>query len=395
MADVQQNGLSEKIKRIAPSATLALNAKAKEMIAKGINVLNFAIGEPDFNTPENIKDAAKKAIDENFTKYTAATGIPELRDAIAAKFKKDNGITYSAAEIVVGSGGKPLLYGALVALCNPGDEVILSAPYWVSYVEMIKLADGVPVIVNAREKDEFEIKASAIEAAITPKTKVVLLNSPSNPTGGIISEEEFRKIADLAVKHNLYIISDEMYEQLLYEGKHFSIASVSEDLRNRVVTVNGASKTYAMTGWRIGYLGAPKIIADAIGNFLSHINGNANSIAQKACLEAIVGPQDEVLRMKEEFKKRRDRFVEGLNEVKGINCLKPKGAFYVYPNFSKLFTAEISDSAKMGDYLLEKVFIAAVPGAEFGTKEHIRFSYATSMETIEECIKRLKELFIT
>lgn len=393
MADSELNCLSEKIKKIAPSATLALNAKAKEMKAKGINVLNFAIGEPDFPTPQNIKDAAKKAIDENFTKYTPATGIPELREAIAAKFKRDNNIAYSAGEIVVGSGGKPLLYGALVALCNPGDEVILPAPYWVSYVEMIRLADGVPVIVNAREEDEFEIKASAIEEKITPKTKIILLNSPSNPTGGCISEEEFRKIGELAVKHNLYIISDEMYEQLLYEEKNFSPASISEEVRNRTVTANGASKTYAMTGWRIGYIGAPKIIADAIGNFLSHINGNANSIAQKACLEAITGPQDEVARMKEEFKKRRDRFVEGLSSVKGISCLKPKGAFYVYPNFSKLFTDEINDSSKMADYLLEKSYIAAVPGAEFGTNEHIRFSYATSMETIEECIKRLKELF--
>jgi len=393
MADAGISGLSEKIKKIAPSATLALNAKAKEMKAKGINVLNFAVGEPDFPTPQNIKEAAKKAIDENFTKYTAATGIPELREAIAAKFKRDNGVTYSAGEIVVGSGGKPLLYGALVALCNPGDEVILPAPYWVSYVEMIQLADGIPVIVNAKEEDEFEIKASAIEAAITPKTKIILLNSPSNPSGGIISEEELRKIADLAVKNNLYIISDEMYEQLLYEDKNFSIASTDEDVRTRTVTVNGASKTYAMTGWRIGYLGAPKIIADAIGNFLSHINGNANSIAQKACLEAINGPQDEVLKMKEEFKKRRNRFVDGLNSIKGITCLKPKGAFYVYPNFSKLFTTEITNSSKMAEYLLEKAYIAAVPGAEFGTKEHIRFSYATSMETIEECIKRLKELF--
>jgi aspartate aminotransferase len=280
-----------------------------------------------------------------------------------------------------------------VALCNPGDEVILPAPYWVSYIEMIQLADGVPVIVDAKEEDEFEIKASAIEAAITPKTKVIILNSPSNPSGGIISEDEFRKIGDLAVKHNLYIISDEMYEQLLYEDKNFSIASISEEICSRTVTINGASKTYAMTGWRIGYLGAPKIIAEAVGNFLSHINGNANSIAQKASLEAISGPQDDVHKMKEEFRKRRDRFVEGLNSIKGITCLKPKGAFYVYPNFSKLFTAEIKDSSKMADYLLEKAFIAAVPGVEFGTKEHIRFSYATSMETIEECIKRLKELF--
>jgi len=385
--------LSEKIQGIAPSATLALNAKAKDMKAKGIDVLNFAVGEPDFNTPENIKDAGKKAIDDNFTRYTPATGIPELRKAIAAKFQKENGVTYSDSEIVVGSGGKPLLYGALVALCNPGDEVVLPAPYWVSYIEMIKLADGVPVIANAREEDEFEIKASTIEAKITPKTKVIILNSPSNPTGAVIPEEELRKIADLAVKHNFYIISDEMYEKLLYDGKHFSVASISEDVRNRTVTVNGVSKTYAMTGWRIGYLGAPKPVADAIGNFLSHINGNANSIAQKAALEAITGPQDEVARMKEEFRKRLSRFVEGLNEVKGIKCLKPKGAFYVYPNFSGLFKGDITDSAKMANHLLEKAHIAAVPGAEFGTNEHIRFSYATSMETIDECIKRLKELF--
>jgi aspartate aminotransferase len=382
--------LSKKIQIIAPSMTLALNAKAKEMGGKGIDVLNFCVGEPDFDTPENIKAAAHKAIDDGYSKYTPANGLNGLRDAIVDKFRIDNEIFYSAAEIIVGSGAKPLLYAALEALCDPGDEVLLAAPYWVSYTDMIGLVDAVPVIVEAREEDGFELKASAIEAKITDRTKVLILNSPSNPTGAVISESEIRKIAELAVKYDFYVISDEIYEKLIFEGKHFSIASISEELRARTVTINGGSKAYAITGWRLGYCGAPLAIAKAMGDFLSHVTGNANSIAQVAFIEALKGPQDAVEAMRLEFMRRRDVFVEGLNSVEGISCPKPSGAFYLYPNFSALYNDKITNSMEMAEYLLDELHIATVPGIAFGTDEHIRFSYAASMEVIERCVGRLK-----
>lgn len=385
--------LSKKILGIAPSATLALNAKAKEMKAAGIDVLNFAVGEPDFPPPKNIQEAAHKAIDEGYSVYTPASGSPELKEAVVTKFQRENNLKYNTSEIVCGSGAKPLLYAALIALLEPGDEVIFASPYWVTYIEIIKLADGVPVIVEAREEDDFEIKADAISEKITPKTKLLLLNTPSNPTGGIISEQEQRKIAQLVLKHDLYVISDEIYDQLVYEGEHFSFASISDEIKERTVTINGASKTYAITGWRIGYCGANKELAKAMGDFISHITGNPNSIAQKAVAEAINGPQDEVKRMKQEFAKRRNFFVDGLNAIEGISCVKPKGAFYVYPNMSAHFKGEIDSASKLAEVLLEKAHIAGVPGEAFGTKEHIRFSYAASMETIEECLKRLKGLF--
>jgi aspartate aminotransferase len=386
--------LSKKILGIAPSATLALNAKAKEMKAQGIDVLNFAVGEPDFPAPKNIQDAAHKAIDDGCFGYTPASGYLDLKEAVVKKFERENGLKYEPAEIVCGSGAKPLLYAALVALLEPGDEVIFASPYWVTYIEIIKLADGVPVIVEAREEDDFEVKAEAIAEKITPKTKLLLLNTPSNPTGGIIGEEEQRKIAELVLKHNLYVISDEIYDRLVYEGEHFSFASISDEIKARTVTVNGASKTYAITGWRIGYSGAPKDLSKAMGGFISHITGNPNSIAQKAVIEAINGPQDEVARMKEEFIKRRDYFVDGLNAIEGVSCVKPKGAFYVYPNISAYFKGEIDSATKMAEHLLEKAHIAGVPGEAFGTKEHIRFSYAASMEQIEECLNRLKSAFV-
>jgi aspartate aminotransferase len=385
--------LSGKILSISPSATLALNAKAKEMKSQGIDVLNFAVGEPDFDTPENIKQAAHKAIDDDYSRYTPATGLPELKEAIVSKFKRENNLDYDTSEIIAGSGAKPLLYAALVALCEPGDEVILAAPYWVTYVELIRLADAVPVLVEAKEEDNFELKAEAIKEKITENTKALILNTPSNPTGGIISEEEQKKIADLAKKHDFYVISDEMYERLIYEGEHFSFAASGKEAKERTITVNGASKTYAMTGWRLGYCAAPREIAKALGSFLSHVTGNPNSIAQKATIEALNGPQYEVGRMKDEFKKRRDLFVDGLNEIEGVKCAKPKGAFYVYPNFSNHFNEKIKSATAMAGRLLEEAHIAGVPGEAFGTHEHIRFSYATSTETIKKCLDRLKKMF--
>jgi len=383
--------LSKKILGIAPSATLALNAKAKEMKAEGIDVLNFAVGEPDFPAPMNIQQAAHQAIDDGAFGYTPASGMPELKQAVATKFQRENNLKYDPAEIVCASGAKPLLYGALVALLEPGDEVIFASPYWVTYIEIIRLADGVPVIVEAKEEDDFEMKAEAIEEKITDKTKVILLNTPSNPTGGVISEQEQRRIAELAEKHDLFIISDEIYDRLVYDGEHFSIATVSDEIKDRTITINGASKTYGITGWRIGYAGMPLELAKSMEGFLSHITGNPNSIAQRAVVEAINGPQDEVAKMKQEFAKRRDVFVDGLNDIEGIICKKPSGAFYVYPNFSKHFTDEIDTSTKMAEHLLTKAHIAGVPGDAFGTNDHIRFSYAASMDQIEECLKRLRE----
>ena len=384
--------LSKKILEISASPTLALNAKAKEMKTSGIEVLNFSVGEPDFETPENVLKAAHRAIDDGYTKYTPANGLPILKEAIVAKFKRENDLDYDTSEIVVGSGAKPLLYATLVALCDPGDEVIFAAPYWVSYLELVKLADAVPVPVLALEEDDFELKAEAVAEKITEKTKVIILNTPSNPTGGIISEDELRKIAELVVKHDLYVIADEIYERLLYEGKHFCIANVNEEMKKRTITINGASKTYAMTGWRIGYLGADTEIAKPISNFLSHVTGNPNAIAQMAFVEALNGPQNAVENMKKEFRKRRDLFVDGLNSIHGISCKKPAGAFYLYPNFSGLFNKNRQDSMAMASYLLDELHIAAVPGKVFGTDEHIRFSYATSVEVIEECLRRLRNI---
>lgn len=384
---------SERIMTMAPSPTLALNAKAQELKKQGIDVVNMAVGQPDFPVPENIKQAAIKAVEEGNSKYTPASGMPELKEAIVQKFIRENNLKYEVGDIVVASGAKPILFAALLALCNPGDEVLVPSPYWVTYPDDIKLADCVPVFVEAKEEDGFEIKAEAIEKKITDKTRILILNDPSNPTGGIISEEEKRKIAEVCLKHDIWILADEMYERLVYDGEYFSIASINEDVWNRTITINGLSKTYAMPGWRIGYAGMPAEVAKKIGGALSHITGNPNSIAQVAGIEALNGPQDEVEKMRQIYQKRRDMFVEGLNKIKGIKCVKPGGAFYLYPNLSANYTDEINNSTKIADKLLNEAHIAAVPGAPFGTDEHVRFSFATSEERIQECLNRLEKLF--
>ncbi|MFC1656209.1 pyridoxal phosphate-dependent aminotransferase [Patescibacteria group bacterium] len=384
---------SERILQMAPSATLALNAKAQELKKQGVDVVNMAVGQPDFPIPENIKQAAIKAVEEGNSKYTPASGTPELKQAIVDKFARENNLQYEVADIVVASGAKPILYAAMLALCDPGDEVLVPSPYWVTYPDDIKLAGLKPVIVEAKEEDGFEIKAEKIAEKITDRTKILILNDPSNPTGGIISEEEKRKIAELCLKHDIWIMADEMYERLVFDGEYFSIASIDKDVWNKTITVNGLSKTYAMPGWRIGYAGMPPEVAKKIGGALSHITGNPNAIAQVASIEALNGPQDEVGKMREIYHKRRDMFVDGLNKINGIKCVKPGGAFYLYPNLSGNYNDEISDSTKMAAKLLEEAHIAAVPGAAFGTDEHVRFSFATSEERIQECLNRLEKLF--
>jgi len=386
--------LSEKIKRMTPSATLSLNAKAGELMSQGIDVVNMAVGQPDFQIPENIRRIAEKASREGHGKYTPATGIIELRKAISKKFKEENNLQYTTDEIIVASGAKPILFAAILALCNPGDEVIVPSPYWVTYPDDIRLCGAKPVFVDAKEEDKFAITAEAIAKKITSKTKLLILNDPSNPTGAIIPDEEKRGIAELCLKHDIWILSDEIYERLVFDEDYLSIASLGKEIWEKTITLNGLSKTYAMPGWRIGYAGMPKELAEKIGGALSHITGNPNTIAQIAGVEALTGPQDEVKKMIEIYKKRRDIFMKGLNKINGIKCVNPKGAFYLYPNLSAHYKNGITNSTQMADKLLNEAHIAAVPGSAFGTEDHVRLSFATSEERIQECLIRLEKLFM-
>ncbi len=385
--------LSERIQKMTPSATLSLNQKAGELTKQGIDIINMAVGQPDFQVPENIRLAAEKAAREGHGKYTPATGKIELRQAISGKFKRENNLKYDVNEIVVASGAKPILFATVLALCNPGDEVIVPAPYWVTYPDDIRLCGANPVFVEAREENKFAITADAIAEKITDKTRLIIFNDPSNPTGAIISKEEKEKIAELCLKHNIWILSDEIYERLVFEEEYFSIASLGEDIWNKTITLNGLSKTYAMPGWRIGYAGIPLELAKKIGGALSHITGNPNTIAQIAGVEALNGSQDEVGKMVQIYKKRRDMFLEGLSKIEGIKCVNPQGAFYLYPNLSAHYKNGITNSTQMAEKLLVEAHIAAVPGAAFGTDEHVRLSFATSEEKINECLIRLEKFF--
>ncbi|HOQ36731.1 MAG TPA: pyridoxal phosphate-dependent aminotransferase [Acetivibrio sp.] len=389
--------LSTKALSISPSSTLAIDAKAKKMKAEGIDIIGFGAGEPDFDTPAHIKEAAKKAIDEGFTKYTPASGTLELKQAICNKFKRDNGLDYKPSNIVISNGAKHSLVNAFQAICNPGDEVIITNPAWVSYPEMVKLADAVPVYINTTEEEGFKFTIDKLEKAITNKTKAIIINSPSNPTGMIYSEEELRAVADLAVSKGIYIVSDEIYEKLIYDGyKHVSIASFNDKIKDLTIVVNGVSKSYAMTGWRIGYTASNEQIAKIMGNVQSHATSNPNSIAQKAALAALEGPQEIIDIMAAEFVKRRDYMVDRINSINGLSCIKPNGAFYVMMNISKLIGKElggvvIKGSDSFADVLLEKANVALVPGSGFGTDIHVRLSYATSMENITEGLNRIEK----
>ena len=389
--------LSNRAKSLKPSPTLAINAKTKSMQAQGIHVISFGAGEPDFDTPENIKQAAKKAIDEGFTKYTAVGGIDELKDAIINKFKRDNGLSYKRSEILVSCGGKHSFYNLAQAIFDQGDEVIVPAPYWVSYPPMVALANATPVIVETTEKNEFKITPEDLEKAITPKTKALIINSPSNPTGSAYGKKELEKIAEIAISKNFFVISDEIYEKIVYDGFEFiSIASLNEEIRKRTIIVHGVAKTYAMTGWRIGYTAGSEEIISAMNNIQSQSTSNPTSIAQKASVEALIGPQNEVERMVAAFGQRRNYIVDRLNKTPGVFCYKPVGAFYVFPNFSSYYGKsyqgkKIENSTHLADFFLDVARVAVVPGVEFGADPFERLSFATSMENIKEGLNRIEE----
>lgn len=390
--------LSSRIKGISPSPTLTIDAKTKQMIQEGVDVVNFSVGEPDFDTPRHIKEAAIEAINKGFTKYTPAAGTLELRKAICEKLLRENGLEYQPGDIVVSNGGKHSLYNVYQAIGEPGDEFILQAPYWVSYPEMIKLAGGVPVIIETNEQTGFRMTVEDIRARITPRTKAITLNSPSNPTGAVYTREELKAIADLAVEHNLWVISDEIYEKMLYDGaEHVSIASFGPEIKKLTITVNGMSKAYAMTGWRIGYTASEPKIAKAMADLQSHSTSNPSSISQKASLAALTGPQEPVAEMVTEFNRRREYIVDRLNAFPGVSCLKPQGAFYVFPNVSGLFGKtirgrKIVDSDTLAEVILEEARVALVPGSGFGAPNNVRISYATSLERITEGLNRIEVL---
>ncbi len=388
--------VSKKASGISPSPTLAIDSKFKEMKARGEDVVGFGAGEPDFDTPQYIKDAAIEAINSGLTKYTPAAGMLSLREAVAEKFKKDNGLDYAPTDIVISNGAKHSLVNAFTAICNPGDEVIVPAPFWVSYPEMIKLADGVPVTLETKEENDFKATASDFEALITPNTKAIVLNSPSNPTGMVYTREELQAIADMAVKHNLYVISDEIYEKLIYEGEHVSIASLGEEIKERTIVINGVSKTYAMTGWRIGFAAANAKIAKAMANVQSHAASNPNSIAQAATIAALKGGEEEIEFMRSQFMSRCEFMVEEMNKIEGVSCKKPQGAFYIMMNIADicgktLYGRVIKNADDFAELFLEKARVAVVPGTGFGADKYVRWSYATSMENITEGLERLKK----
>lgn len=387
--------LSKKAQAVKPSSTLAITAKAKELRAQGIDVVGFVAGEPDFNTPDNINQAAVAAIDAGFTKYTPASGIIELKRAVADKFASFNHLHYELEQIVISNGGKHSLTNAITALTNPGDEFLIPAPYWLSYPEMVKLADGVPVDVQTKKENGYKVTVDELEAAYTDKTKALILNTPNNPTGSIYSEEELRAIADFVVEKNIYVIADEMYEYLIYGGKeHVSIARFNDEIYKRTITCSGLSKSYAMTGWRIGYAAAPIEIAKLMGSVQSHQASNPNSIAQKAALEAITGPQDTVKDMVDEFAKRSAYLYDAICKLPYIDCIKPEGAFYAFVDCSALVgkkykDMEITGAADIGKILIDDYKVAVIPCDDFGIKNHMRLSYAISMEQIKEGVKRI------
>lgn len=389
--------LSRVAQAVQASTTLAIDAMFKQMKAEGIDVIGFGAGEPDFNTPDNIKAAAFKAIEDNKTRYTPAAGIMELRKAVCNRLHEDCGLDYKPNQVVVASGAKHSVYVALQVLVNPGDEVILPAPFWVSYYELIKMAGGVPVIVTATEEENFKMTAEKFAEAITPKTKAVILNNPSNPTGMMYTKAELEAIADICVKNEIYVIADEIYYGLVYDGRSFtSIASLGEEIKELTILVNGVSKSYAMTGWRIGYTASNEQLAKVMSNYLSHSTSAPSSVSQWAAVEALEGPQEGILAMRDEFEARRNYIVERMNGIKGVSCLNPEGAFYVMMNIEQLLGRtfggiQINNSDDFAKAFLEQGLVAVVPCSGFGAPNFVRWSYATSLENIKAGLDRLEK----
>ncbi len=396
--------LADRLKTLAPSSTLAVQAKAKELRARGIDVISFGAGEPDFDTPERIKDAAVQAMRRGHTKYTEVGGVPELRAAVCAKLKRDNGLDYEPVDVLVSVGAKHTLFNLMMALLDPGDEVLVPSPYWVSYPEQARLLGAVPVEVPTAEATGFDLDPAALAAAVTPRTKLVVLNSPNNPTGAVFSPAALQAVARLAVERALWIVSDECYEALTFEGRHVSVASFGPDVKARTIVVNTCSKAYAMTGWRIGYAAGPRALIRAMTDAQSQVTSNPSSIAQWAAVEALTGPQDEVAKMAGEFDRRRRLIIDGLNALPGVRCVMPKGAFYAFANVAGLFgltwrraegATVLASSLDVTAFLLEAARVAVVPGRDFGSDAHVRLSYATGDGLIREGLARMAAALAT
>ncbi|MEW6226931.1 MAG: pyridoxal phosphate-dependent aminotransferase [Bacillota bacterium] len=392
--------LAQRTTKVSPSKTFGVDALVREMRSQGVDIVNFSLGEPDFDTPDHIKQAAVEAIGAGFTKYTPTAGIAELRSAICEKLRVDNGLTYSPQEVLVSNGAKHSIFNAVFALCDEGDEVIILSPYWVSYPEMVFLAGGVPVILEGDINRGFKVDASDIKDAITSKTRVIILNSPCNPTGSVYSREEISEIAEVAMEHKVAVISDEIYEKLIYgDAEHVSIASLGPEIRDLTIVVNGVSKTYAMTGWRIGYAAGPREVIRAMETIQGHMTSNAASISQKAALAGLVGDKEPLERMRKEFAARRDYMVGRLNEMPGVRCPVPEGAFYAFPDVSHYFGGrlediEIKDSTTFAEALLRYAHVAAVPGVAFGNDRCVRLSYAASMQRVTEGLDRIEAALV-
>ena len=391
--------ISNNLKRIKPSPTIAVTTKAREMRASGKDVIGLGAGEPDFDTPDNVKEAAIEAIKNGETKYTAVDGTPDLKKAIVEKFKRENNLNYTTDQITVGTGGKQVIYNTFMATLNKGDEVIIPAPFWVSYPDIVLLAEGSPVIVECSEEQGFKISAKQLDESITPKTKWLMLNSPSNPTGAIYSKDELKELSKVLLKHpNVFILSDDIYEKIIYDGLDFStLASVEPSLKNRCLTLNGVSKSYCMTGWRLGYCGSSKEIISAMNKIQSQSTTSTSSISMAASVEALNGTQDFIKTHNKSFLKRRDMVVEELNKIQGISCLIPHGAFYVYPNCSGIIGKvtpkgnKINNDEDFMNYLLESEGVAGVHGAAFGLSHYFRLSYATSDEILKDACNRIQK----
>jgi aspartate aminotransferase len=380
--------ISERAAQLTPSLTLSIDSKAKAMKAEGLDVCGFGAGEPDFDTPEHIKRAAIEALEAGFTKYTPNAGIPELRQAIADKFAADNGLNYRAGQVVVSNGAKHACYNAILATCQPGDEVVIPAPYWVSYPDMVRLVGAEPVIVPTSERNAWKMRPEDFENAMTPRTKMLIMNSPGNPTGSVYTREELEAIVNVAAEEDIYVLSDEIYEKLVYDdAKHVSIASLSQEAYDLTITVNGFSKSYAMTGWRLGYLAAPDVVVRAVDSIQSHTSSNPSSFSQYGALAALKGDQQPLADMREEFDMRRNYMFDRLSKISNVTAVKPQGAFYILVNISQLGLT----SQNFADRLLSKANVAVVPGAAFGDDRTVRFSYATSLDVIKKGLDRFQD----